>query len=671
MKKLFIIIFAVLTYMQCQSQGIDCLNADPFCTGTTYLFPAQINVPNLGTYQCLMTTPNAAWYYMQIANPGNINIYMQSNPLVDIDFACWGPFTTVSAGCATSLQNQTAVSCSYSTAATETCVIPNGQTGEIYILLITNYSNTTCNIQFSQTSGTGTTNCGILAPPVSNNGPLCVGSTLNLSAQAGAAGCTYYWTGPNGFVDSLDQNPVIPNVTLAMAGDYFLQIILAGDTSNIVSTTVVIYPIPTSTFTVSSDSVCINEQTTLNYTGTASASATYSWDVDGGTPNLIAGPGPHNISWAGTGLVNVSLTVAENGCTSPPTSFPVFVKPIPTSSFDISPNDSICLVDTLTIAYTGTAPANATYNWNFSGGNVISGSGQGPYHVKWSTPGFYSLSLSVIQDGCSSDTTFKSVTVLPLPVIYINAHPKEGCNPITVSFADSTANAAQWNWTFNGGNPGTSTNENPINIIYNNPGTFSVTLHVVDIYGCKNTATFNNYITSYPVPNANFTFNPNPGAPDLPINFNSSSSSTFVTNWNWNFGDAGTSTLQNPTHPFSSAGTYTIWLVVETAHGCLDSTSNEIKIVDVVIPNVFTPNNDGINEFFFIKGIDAVPDCQLIVFNRWGNKVYESNSYKNDWDGKGVADGVYYFILTFKDNLIKTKDNKYINTTNGTVTIIR
>jgi len=671
MKKLFIISFAILTFIQCKAQGPDCLNADPFCTGTTYLFPAQTNVANLGTYQCLMTTPNAAWYYMQIANPGNINIFMQSNPLVDIDFACWGPFATVPDGCATNLQNQTAVSCSYSTAATETCVIPSGQTGEIYILLITNYSNTPCNITFSQTSGTGTTNCGILAPPVSNNGPLCEGATLNLTAQPGPTGCTYYWTGPNGFVDSLDQNPVIPNVTTAMAGDYYLQIILAGDTSNIVSTTVSIYPIPTSDFTVSLDSVCIGEATTLTYTGTGTSAATYAWDVDGGTPNSNTGQGPHNISWGGSGLVNVSLTVTENNCPSTTTYIPVFVKPIPTSTFDITPNDSICIVDTLTLTYTGTAPANATYNWNFSGGTVISGSGQGPYHIKWSASGQNSLSLSVIQDGCYSDTTFKLVTVMPLPEIYINAHPKDGCNPITVSFTDSTADAAQWNWTFNGGNPGTSTNENPINIIYNNPGSYNVSLHVVNIYGCENSKTFTNYINSYPKPVASFTYNPNPGAPGLPINFNSSSSSSYVTNWNWDFGDVSSSTEQNPAHSYTSAGDYTIWLVVQTAHGCIDSISNQIKIIDIVIPNVFTPNNDAINEFFFIKGIDAVTDCQLVVFNRWGNKVYESNGYKNDWDGKGCADGVYYFVITFKDNLIKTKDGKYINTTNGTVTIMR
>jgi len=175
---------------------------------------------------------------------------------------------------------------------------------------------------------TGSLNCSYYPLLAHNNGSLCEGDTIKLTAQGGTPGCTYLWTGPNSFT-STQQNPVLPNASTAMAGDYFLQYIVGSYSSNPVSTTVFVNPIPTSTFTVSSDSVCANEATTLNYTGNATYNATYFWSVGGGTPSAITGPGPHVILWNDTGFVYPSLIVSENGCTSPQSNFSVYIKPTP------------------------------------------------------------------------------------------------------------------------------------------------------------------------------------------------------------------------------------------------------------------------------------------------------------------------------------------------------
>ena len=176
-------------------QNNTCANADPFCTDNgMYEFPAGVNAGSGESgpdYDCLYTTPNPAWYYMRILNPGNIDIYMYSTPSVDIDFCCWGPFTDPSSPCPNGLTSNKVVSCSYAAAHTEHCLIPaTAQTGEYYILVITNYSNQTTNISFSKVAGTGTTDCGILPPLVSGGGPYCVGETIYLTAQ-GQAGDTY------------------------------------------------------------------------------------------------------------------------------------------------------------------------------------------------------------------------------------------------------------------------------------------------------------------------------------------------------------------------------------------------------------------------------------------------------------------------------------------------
>ncbi len=92
------------------------------------------------------------------------------------------------------------------------------------------------------------------------------------------------------------------------------------------------------------------------------------------------------------------------------------------------------------------------------------------------------------------------------------------------------------------------------------------------------------------------------------------------------------------------------------ANGCTDTVAVNVISSDTSteIPNVFTPNGDGKNDVFVIKGLENYPGSQLIVFNRWGNEVYRSENYKNTWDGSNLADGTYFYLLTRKENNLST-----------------
>jgi hypothetical protein len=211
-------------------QNDSCQKAKPFCTGTQYNFPAGVNAGSGQSgpcYNCLATRPNPAWYYMKVATSGNIIIQMHSQPSEDIDYCCWGPFT--SQYCCDQLLCNKVVSCSYSPNPQETCTINNAVTGQYYMLVITNFSNNPCNIIFSQTGGTGTTDCTILAPACSNNSPICVTQTLQLTANS-VANATYHWSGPAGFISNI-QNPSIPNAQMSNAGDYYMKISVNGQPS--------------------------------------------------------------------------------------------------------------------------------------------------------------------------------------------------------------------------------------------------------------------------------------------------------------------------------------------------------------------------------------------------------------------------------------------------------
>ncbi|MDD4604237.1 MAG: T9SS type A sorting domain-containing protein [Bacteroidales bacterium] len=283
MKKIWVLFLLFFSLCNCGFSQIgggandSCETALPFCTGTLYDFPAGINIPHaqIGPYyDCLTTTPNPAWYYMKIANPGYIKIKMHSSPSKDIDFCCWGPFSSqYSCG---NLISSKIVDCSYSASSVEYCNINNAQTGNYYILIITNYSNNPCNIIFEQTGGDGTTDCSILPPPCSSNSPVCTNQTIQLSAQA-VSGASYFWWGPAGFASTL-QNPSITDATAANAGTYSLRIEVNGQPSTDTSTTdVSVYSLQAS---AGNDTTIMNGVTTTLHGGCSGGGGvyTYHWE---------------------------------------------------------------------------------------------------------------------------------------------------------------------------------------------------------------------------------------------------------------------------------------------------------------------------------------------------------------------------------------------------------
>ncbi|RKR84531.1 gliding motility-associated-like protein [Mucilaginibacter gracilis] len=85
------------------------------------------------------------------------------------------------------------------------------------------------------------------------------------------------------------------------------------------------------------------------------------------------------------------------------------------------------------------------------------------------------------------------------------------------------------------------------------------------------------------------------------------------------------------------------------SNGCADSVTLKVIRADLEIPNIITPNNDGKNDVFRIRGLEAYPGTQLIIFNRWGSEVYRADDYRNNWDGSGLAEATYFYILNRRD----------------------
>jgi PKD repeat protein len=166
-------------------------------------------------------------------------------------------------------------------------------------------------------------------------------------------------------------------------------------------------------------------------------------------------------------------------------------------------------------------------------------------------------------------------TGTPPPVADFSGSPTSGCAPLTVNFTDqSTGDITSWDWDF--GDGGSSTAQNP-SYQYNSGGTYTVSLTVTGPGG-SDTETKTNYITVNVGQTAGFVGSPTSGTEPLTVNF--TDQSTGAASWDWDFGDGGSSTAQNPSHEYTSAGTYTVSLTVTNACGSDNETKTDYIAVD-------------------------------------------------------------------------------------------
>jgi gliding motility-associated-like protein len=127
---------------------------------------------------------------------------------------------------------------------------------------------------------------------------------------------------------------------------------------------------------------------------------------------------------------------------------------------------------------------------------------------------------------------------------------------------------------------------------------------------------------------------------------NKSADSISLTNWVWLFPDSTTTNDEVATFVFIDTAA-TVKFIYTTEDGCVDTVRTEVTIkeFEMQIPNVFTPNSDGANDYWDVPDLKKYISNEVVIFDRWGKKVFEANNYSNQWDGGRLGDGVYYYIL--------------------------
>lgn len=177
------------------------------------------------------------------------------------------------------------------------------------------------------------------------------------------------------------------------------------------------------------------------------------------------------------------------------------------------------------------------------------------------------------------------------------------------------------------------------------------TVIITDAQGC--TATQNITTIADVLPIADFIGSPlSPVDPGEVITFSNTStiSTGTIISSTWSFGDGGGASSFNASYSYSNAGTYPITLIVTGSNGCKDTATIEYLVEAILnIPNVITPNGDGVNEFLKFNNLQVYKSNDISIYNRWGKKIFSQSNYKNDWNGAGFSDGTYFFILNVPD----------------------
>ena len=365
--------------------AVSCADAQPFCGSTGQTYVNTTGAPDSGTIGCLFTTPNPAWFYMQVAQSGNLafNIHQGSNAPAfnneDVDFIAWGPFTPdqFSTMCVnlydypsgnTSVPNNV-VGCSYSAAATENFTIPSAIAGNYYLVLITNYSDNPGTVVFNQTnigtSGAGSTDCNIVCSV--NLGPdvqLCNQSSYTItSSNQGATAYAWY----NGA--TLIAGQTGSTLTVTQSGNYSCTVTCGLNTSSD-SINVTFNNTITPSFLI---------PTTVCQSSTAAILPSQSNDSPAITGTWL----PATIDTSTVGLTSYTFTPAIGQCASPisinvtvnPSVIPLFLTPEPICAGATAP----VLPTTSTNGITGTwSPstvsntASGTYTFTPTSGQCAS-----------------------------------------------------------------------------------------------------------------------------------------------------------------------------------------------------------------------------------------------------------------------------------------------------------
>jgi gliding motility-associated-like protein len=469
-----------------------------------------------------------------------------------------------------------------------------------------------------------------------NNGPVCLGGTLNLSINS-IAGVTYNWTGPQGYTGTGATPAAVANFSLDKAGLYYVDVKVGSCLLRKQSTLVQAVDIPPFRINPANELVLCQGAATQNLEVIPNDPLyTYQWFKDGAPVGTVDPYLPINSVPTSSG--NYTVKATNPGCSVNIETDPVKVTITTTITANFSAPATACANQKVKFTNGSTSDASVTtfYNWNFDDGKTSTE--KDPEHI-FTSAGTFDVTLTVSYAGNScAETKTIPITITSAPAVAIT-------NPNNdYTFCEGATLLLQVNGTFTA--YAWSNGATTSSIEVSEEGTYSVDVTATN--GCVLTAS--RIVETLPAPGVIVTATP----PQINEGESSQLAASGLINYSWE--PAETLSQASIANPVATPLVTTTYQVTgQDANGCEGKATIEVKVAgDAIVTklkpgNFISPNNDGPNELWVVENIQTYPQCGITIYDEKGVKVFDAKPYQNNWDGtfngKKLPDGVYYYII--------------------------
>ncbi|MDP2385848.1 MAG: choice-of-anchor L domain-containing protein [Bacteroidota bacterium] len=480
---------------------------------------------------------------------------------------------------------------------------------------------------------------------IASDGIVCPGGNVDITATptGGSGNYTYTWSAGAGTTQTVNVSPATTTQYTVTIDDNCVGTAPVTAISNVTVVPPFVLSIPAQ-----QDQYCSNATTAIVSASTVPVVNGF-WNGLIGINNIGGGQATFDPSALPVGQTVLTYNAGEGSCTTTQ-DFTVTVNQFASSAFSLPV--AKCVYDApFTIA-----PQNTPGNWFLNGIGIPTGDfdpsqGVGTYQITYETGGT-----------TCPDVTTHTITVNPKPEVTFSVPVTEGCLVGGNSFSftsqvTSGTTTGVYSWLFGDGGS-TSSLQDPVHF-YSVPGSFTVKLVYTDVNGCLDDTTAVAYITVHPQPGPMFYIsNENPTVIEPIVDFINATQGTNT--YEWSVSGVFTTDDTHMQFMFGELGSYPITLKATNAFGCADSITQNIQLMNdqvFYIPSAFTPNNDGKNDVFVVQssGVDTKRGFILQVYDRWGEKIFETHDYSDNWNGTknnsggNIIEGTYICKIIYTD----------------------
>lgn len=482
---------------------------------------------------------------------------------------------------------------------------------------------------------------------------------------------TYHWDFGLSGVDWDTSNRAQPSWYYQQSGTYKVQLVVSNGSCkdsfyNYVN--VVLADSIHARIEATPDSAC--GAITVQIKNLSDPTPYWVWNFGDGSPPLInANPGSKVYSNPAGATYKISLRITDSSKCNVDDLTEKTITLFPQPKADFSKGETLCDGD---VEFINNSTNASSYHWKVLGNQPDTSFDANPV-LSFKSDGNYRVRLIASNPNCS-DSIDKIVPIVVIPTLNasVNIKPLNGCLPLDVFMNYQRTKNERHHWNFGDGNSYRDTIIKSYR--YTREGTFTLSHTIEDSVSCNLIDSASYVVRTKTKPSVYFDYDYNPCTGDFKLN----NYSTEATEFRWEIGPDIRSHVKEPRWNFNSPQKIQVALTADSSSICpatyvLTAELERSDLSGLIIPNVFTPGRDGINDCFELGGIDR--DCyevKMEIYNRWGEQVFKSDDAYNCWRGTSefnhkIYPSGTYFARYFITNRSTGEEKFYTNT----VTLIR